>query len=123
MRETDIISRVFLQKLRNYALKMVPVNPNTDWARAYIKLADAADRLDAMHARDTEPSEPIAIPPNIPIEQLKQISNVPVWDGDLIGKSDRDRLFEMGLIDRAHGYNFLTAKGIKACLELRILKP
>lgn len=51
MRETEIIERPFLQQLRAAAEGMASGNLNPSWARAYLDLADAADRLDAMQAR------------------------------------------------------------------------
>lgn len=37
----------------------------------------------------------------------------PTWDGNLISKSDRDDLVEQGYADRAQGWNFLTACGVR----------
>lgn len=51
MKETDIIERSFLQTLRSAAQGMASGNLNPLWVRAYLDLADAADRLDAMQAR------------------------------------------------------------------------
>lgn len=34
------------------------------------------------------------------VEQLQQLINGPIWDGDIICKSHRSRLFEMGLAIR-----------------------
>lgn len=53
MKETEIIERAFLQQLRSAALGMASGNLNPLWARAYLALADAADKLDAMQARST----------------------------------------------------------------------
>lgn len=36
------------------------------------------------------------LPKNL-YEQLEQLINGPVWDGDVISKSDRGRLFDLGL--------------------------
>lgn len=47
--------RGFLQELRDTAAGMAAGNLNPDWVRAYLALADAADRLDAMDARCTVP--------------------------------------------------------------------
>ena len=55
MKETDIIKRSFLQEVRNAAMAMTTANLNPDWRRAYVALADAADRLDAMQARAEVP--------------------------------------------------------------------
>lgn len=46
-----ITERTFMQELRDTANGMVAENLNPVWVRAYEALADAADRLDAMHAR------------------------------------------------------------------------
>ena len=53
MKQTDINDRSFLQQVRNAAMGMASGNLNPDWVRAYLGLADAADRLDAMQARST----------------------------------------------------------------------
>ena len=45
------------------------------------------------------------------MEQLIQLTTV-TWDGDLICKSDRDRLVKCGYAEKVEGYNFITAKGI-----------
>ena len=55
------------------------------------------------------------------IEQLKQLIT-PVWDGDLICKDYRTKLHEAGLADKASGFNFLTAAGIRLCVLLQLLK-
>jgi len=55
MRSVNIIHRPFLQELREEANGMASGNLNPDWTRAYLALADAADRLDAMQARSTIP--------------------------------------------------------------------
>lgn len=74
MKDTDIIQRSFLIQLRDAARGMATENLNPDWARAYLALADAADRLDAMHARCTvqpqggwNQSVPSAIEPTVEI--------------------------------------------------------
>ncbi len=54
-------------------------------------------------------------------EQLAQLLTV-TWDGDLIGKTVRDWLVENGLVQRNHGFNWLTTKGVEYCETLRILK-
>lgn len=51
MKDTDILERSFLQQLRRAAEGMASGNLNPAWARAYLTLADAADRLDAMQSR------------------------------------------------------------------------
>lgn len=44
------------------------------------------------------------------IELLNQCQ-IPVWDGNVISKSTRDKLWDKGLIDRWNGYQFLTIYG------------
>ena len=56
------------------------------------------------------------------IEQLKQLLTA-TWDGNLIGKPNRDELVRMGLAARAHGYNFITADGIRLLLDLHEIHP
>lgn len=46
------------------------------------------------------------------LEQLRQIAEIPIWDGDLISKSETDELHKSELIDRAHGFSFITGKGV-----------
>jgi hypothetical protein len=53
MKELPIIEREFLQNLRNSARGMSSSNLNPEWVRAYDALGDAADRLDAMQARES----------------------------------------------------------------------
>ena len=43
----------------------------------------------------------------------------PTFDGDVPSKSGRDTLYELGLIDRGDGYQWLTRVGVKLCLELK----
>jgi hypothetical protein len=43
--------------------------------------------------------------------------NGPVWDGNLISKSDRDALVSVGLCDCWEGWNFLTVAGVKAAVS------
>lgn len=49
---------------------------------------------------------------NFPFEQLQQCLRI-VADGDLISKSERDFLVDLGLIARAEGFNIITQNGIK----------
>jgi len=48
----------------------------------------------------------------VPIDQLLQLLRI-VWDGDLISKSDRDILVEMGYAERESGFQIITPKGIR----------
>jgi hypothetical protein len=43
----------------------------------------------------------------------------PVWDGNLISKEGRDRLVDKGLVERRHGYQWLTASGIDMAHSLK----
>ena len=46
------------------------------------------------------------------IECLIQLLRI-TWDGDLIGKSARDKWVEKGYAARADGFQIITAAGIK----------
>jgi hypothetical protein len=57
-------------------------------------------------------------------ETLKHLAKSgPVWDGNLISKTDRDELVKAGWVDRFGGWNFLTNRGVEAAVALGILKP
>ena len=47
------------------------------------------------------------------LEELINICIGPVWDGNLINKTTRNRLFEKKLIERSRGLNFITTKGVE----------
>lgn len=55
-------------------------------------------------------------------EQLSQISKGPVWDGDLISKHDRDKLFKSYLLVRAEGFNSLSEQGLRVAKWVGLLK-
>ena len=55
------------------------------------------------------------------VEQLKQLLAVTA-DGDLLSKDARDRLVKQGLVKRWQGLNFLSKRGIKVALALRLDK-
>lgn len=55
-------------------------------------------------------------------ETFRQILRGPVWDGDLMSKSQRDLLKEAGFIDHGYGFNYLTTKGVEAAVALGFLK-
>ena len=59
---------------------------------------------------------------NTRIEQLLQIFNAAVWDGNLISKKERDNLRNVGLIKRAQGWNFITPKGIRYLSDLNLIR-
>jgi hypothetical protein len=62
------------------------------------------------------------------IDQLRQLSGAaedvlwclfyhgPTWDGNVPSKSGRDDLFDLELIDRADGWQWLTRDGIMLAL-------
>jgi hypothetical protein len=41
----------------------------------------------------------------------------PVWDGNLVSKSERDGLHDAGLIERGDGWQWLTAAGVSLALK------
>lgn len=59
---------------------------------------------------------------NTLLEPLAQLLTV-TWDGNLMSKDARDRLVKCGLVERAHGYNWLTNKGIQYLVDLGALVP
>ena len=59
---------------------------------------------------------------NVRIRQLLQIfEKGAVSDDHLISKGHSAKLAESGLVDRVHGYNIITAKGIECILELDLI--
>ncbi len=53
------------------------------------------------------------------VETMWQLfKNGPTWDGNLISKTDRSILHDMGLVDRAHGWNWLTSAGMRLAIDL-----
>jgi hypothetical protein len=46
----------------------------------------------------------------------------PVWDGNLIYKQARDKLVRRGLVQRSHGYNWLSLDGIDMAYILGFTK-
>ena len=56
---------------------------------------------------------------SIRIEQLMQIFNGAIRDGNLISKSERDALMEAGFVKRvSYGYNIRTEKVVEYVAEL-----
>lgn len=45
-------------------------------------------------------------------------SNGPTWDGNILSKTDRDSLWNMGFIARFDGWNWLTNEGVTLAIEL-----
>lgn len=67
----------------------------------------------------------LIFPKNI-AEQLEQLVNGPVWDGDIISKSDRSVLFDMGLAIRVchkgeQGYTGATYTAFSILREIKTL--
>ena len=56
------------------------------------------------------------------IEQLEQLKTV-TCDGNLIASETRDQLVKNGLVERAHGWNWITAKGVEYLVTLGSLRP
>ena len=59
---------------------------------------------------------------SVDCDQLHQLVQGPIWDGNLISKHARDRLVQYGLVDRAEGFNFLIKAGVVAAVMLGYLK-
>ena len=60
---------------------------------------------------------------NSRFDQLMQIFKGCIWDGDLISKSDRDSLVNLGLVEKCTGgWNIITAKGITYLVELGFVR-
>ena len=57
------------------------------------------------------------------IEVLSQLAKGPVWDGNIVSKDARDRLYKANLIVRAQGWNALSESGLSNCVTLGLLKP
>lgn len=47
------------------------------------------------------------------LEALLQIFKRTTWDGDLIGKRQKNDLVELGFVEKSHGFNFITRAGIE----------
>ncbi len=56
------------------------------------------------------------------VEALAQLCKGPVWDGDLISKSDRYQFQKIGWVECGYGFSFLTAKGVEVAFGLGFLK-
>lgn len=67
------------------------------------------------HANRDERLAMVPLLDSMELEQLQQLA-APVWDGDVISKSTRDKLWDRGLIDRWNGWQFVTIYGF-AVLE------
>lgn len=56
------------------------------------------------------------------METFRQIVARPVWDGDLVSKTERDRLVKVGVVFRKDGYNCLSALGVQVAVALGLLR-
>lgn len=78
------------------------------------------DELDAILKKlyDVSRDERLGLIPLLSANELEQLEQLfrPCWDGNVIGKSLRDSLFNKGLIDRWNGWNFVNRYGF-AVLE------
>ena len=60
---------------------------------------------------------------SIRIEQLMNIFNGAVWDGNLISKVDRDELVKASLVQKVRGiWNIITPKGVEYLLDLGLVR-
>lgn len=57
------------------------------------------------------------------LEQLLQIAKSPVWDGDLISKTETKNLLRKQYIFHQHGFNCIAQEGIKILVELGFMVP
>lgn len=57
------------------------------------------------------------------VAQLQQLTHL-TWDGDLIGKQERDRLVKAELAIRINGgWNIISAKGVEYLENLGFIHP
>jgi len=57
----------------------------------------------------------------IEMEQFLHFRSGPIWDGNLISKSARDKLVDIGLVERCKGFQFLTHRGVELLVDLNCL--
>ena len=55
------------------------------------------------------------------LEQLFKTG--PTWDGDIVGKSYRDRIIKKGWAERDDGWTYLTRDGVRHCVDIGIGRP
>lgn len=55
-----------------------------------------------------------------PLDTLLQIAARPVGDGDLVSKSARDDLVNLGWVSRCHGWNVITREGASGIRALKL---
>ena len=91
--------------------------------REIIKALVCEAESDAYHYFEIMNAAAILFPKNL-IEQLRQIVNGPVWDGDILCKADRSDLFDMGLAVRvcANGEQGYTGATYSAFTILKMIK-
>lgn len=58
---------------------------------------------------------------NSRIDTLKQLAMGPVWDGDLVSKTDRDCFVRAGWATRTDGWNIITEPGVRVAVVLGFL--
>ena len=56
------------------------------------------------------------------LDQLLQIAKTPIWDGDLISKSNTKKLYLKGLINQGRGFSFISLKGITLLDSIGMIK-
>ena len=55
-----------------------------------------------------------------PIDTLLQIAEKPIWDGNLVSKSDRSEFVRLGWVDRCQGWNIITNAGREIIKALKL---
>lgn len=57
------------------------------------------------------------------ISQLQQLTHL-TWDGDLIGKAERDKLIKAGYAQKIpNGWQIITAEGVRVLESLGFINP
>ena len=56
------------------------------------------------------------------LEQLLQLLQI-TFDGDLVNKTERDALLQMGYCIKSEGFNIITPEGIKLLSNLGLIHP
>jgi hypothetical protein len=44
----------------------------------------------------------------------------PTWDGDIVSKTGRDKLIDLGMAKRTEGWSYLTETGVLAALSVKM---
>lgn len=100
------------------ALGLVNPCPNPDkgfTVRYYTNDGDSDNVVSLSHAVKAD-NVYLLDDSNVTLEQL--FLDGPTEDGDMANKSQRDELVGYGLVDRQEGWQWLTAKGTRACVLL-----